>query len=228
MVSAAPPTPPPTSPAPRRVQPPRWLDLRLAAGVALVLLAVVVGARVFSSATSTERALAVTHDLATGTVLTADDLAVVDAKVPDGHYLRAQSDAVGKVLARPLGTGELLPRAALRPAPALITLTVPLADGNAPELKPGQRIEVWLSTPACPSVVLLADVPVQRARTASAAFGSGTGQQVVISVAPDLAQRVMTALAIEKAVLRAGVLTGSSAPDAGTLPPLADCVTPGR
>ena len=228
MVSAAPPTPPPTSPAPRRVQPPRWLDLRLAAGVALVLLAVVVGARVFSSATNTEPALAVTHDLAAGTVLTADDLAVVDAKVPDGRYLRAQSDAVGKVLARQLGSGELLPRAALQPAPALTTLTVPLADGNAPELQPGQRIEVWLSTPACPSVVLLADVPVQRARAASAAFGSGTGQQVVISVAPVLAQRVMTALAIEKAVLRAGVLTGSAAPDAGALPSLGDCVTAGR
>lgn len=228
MVSAPPPPPAPSSPAPRRVQPPRWLDLRLVAGLGLVLLAVVVGARVFSTAKNTEPVLAVTQDLAAGTMLTADDLAVVDAKVPGGRYLREPADAVGKVLGRALGTGELLPRAALHAAPSATTLTVPLAAGNAPALRPGQRIELWLSAPACPSVVLLADVPVQHVSRANAAYGSGTGQDVVISVDPDLAQRVMTALAIDKAVLRAGVLTGTATGAAETLPPLTDCAAAGR
>jgi hypothetical protein len=196
--------------------------------VALVLLAVVVGARVFNAASRTEPVLAVTHDVAAGTVLTADDLTVVDAQVPADRYLRDRAAAVGKVAGRPLGSGELLPRAALEASPPRTTLTVPLADGNAPQLHAGQRIEVWLSTPACPSVVLLADVPVQRVSTANTSFGSGTGQDVVLSVSSELAQRVVTALAIEKAVLRAGVLTGTATAAAETLPPLSDCIASGR
>ena len=37
-------------PAPRRVRPPRWLDLRLVLGVLLVLASVLLGARIVSAA----------------------------------------------------------------------------------------------------------------------------------------------------------------------------------
>jgi hypothetical protein len=220
---------PALSPTPRRVRPPRWLDLRLVAGVALVLLAVVVGARVVSSAERTAPVLVAARDLAAGTVLTADDLTVVRAKVPAG-YLAERASAVGRALARPVGAGELVPAAALQVTPPLTTVAVPLAAGAAPELHAGQRIELWLSTSACPSVVLLPDVAVQRVSAGDAALGSGTGQDVVVSVPPALAERVIIALAADKAVLRAGVLTGAGAgaPAAGPLPDLTDCVTATR
>ena len=44
-MTAAPPSPP-VSPAPTRLRTPRWMDLRLATGVLLVLVAVLVGAKV--------------------------------------------------------------------------------------------------------------------------------------------------------------------------------------
>jgi hypothetical protein len=214
------------SPAPRRVATPRWLDLRLILGVALVLVAVVLGAVVVSRARHTDREVAVTRDLAAGTTLRADDLRLVDAQLPDrAAYLESAEDAVGKVLTRPLSAGELLPAAALGAQPAATTVTVPFAADAAPQLHRGQRIVVWLSTPSCPDVVLLADVVVQDVHSADAGtFGStGTGQDAVLTVSPTLAQRVVSALAIEKAAIRAGVLTGAPSDPAPVLPDLSGC-----
>ncbi|TAM89272.1 MAG: hypothetical protein EPN43_07270 [Jatrophihabitans sp.] len=216
--------PSPASPVPRRTRAPRWLDLRLAGGIALVLLAVVVGARLFSTAQRTEPVLAVTRDLAAGTVLRAGDLTVVQVRVPGSTYLDDRGAAVGKALTRPVSAGELLPAGAVAQAPATTTLSVPLAAGSAPSLRAGQRIGLWLSTPACASVVLLAEVPVQQVAPAA---GLGGGQDVVIGVRPDQVERVIGALAIDKAVVRAGVLTGSAA-NAAALPPLTDCLRQGR
>lgn len=204
-----------SSPSPRRITAPRWLDLRLVLGVVLVLGAVLAGATVVARARHTEKMLAVTRDLAAGTKLRGGDLRLVDTQLPDevkhdGGYLADQGDAVGKVLARPLRKGELVPASVLSSAAQQTTVSVPFAADAAPTLARGQRIVVWLSTPACPSVVLLSDVTVQDVRTAdTGTFSStGSGQDVVLSVAPELAQRVVQALAIDNATIRAGVLSG--------------------
>lgn len=217
------------SPTPRRISAPRWLDLRLVFGVILVLAAVLIGATVVSKARHTDHELAVTHDLAAGTRLRATDVRLVDTQLPDDvkpGYLDDVSEVVGKVLARPLHAGELVPSSVLSTAPQHTTVSVPLAAGAAPALTRGQRIVVWLSTPTCPSVVLLPDVTVQDVRTGdSGGFSSsGTSQDVVVSVAPELAQRVVAALAIDNATIRAGVLTGADAGTAAThLPALSGC-----
>jgi hypothetical protein len=204
-----------SSPSPRRITPPRWLDLRLVLGVVLVLAAVLAGATVMARARRTAKELAVTRDLAAGTRLRASDLRQVDTQLPDdvkqgAGYLADQADAVGKVLGRPLRKGELVPASVLATAAPRTTVSVPFAADAAPTLARGQRIVVWLSTPACPSVVLLPDVTVQDVRTAdTGTFSSaGTGQDVVLSVPPDLAERVVQALAIDNATIRAGVLSG--------------------
>ncbi len=119
---------------------------------------------------------------------------------------------MGKVLTRPLSAGELLPAAALGAQPAATTVTVPFATDAAPQLHRGQRIVVWLSTASCPNVVLLPDVVVQDVHADAGTFaGSGTGQDAVVTVSPALAARVVAALAIDKAAIRAGVLTGAPA-----------------
>jgi hypothetical protein len=217
------------SPTPRRVSLPRWLDLRLVLGVALVLVAVVIGATVISRARHTDKHLAVTRDLAAGATLRAADLRVVDTQLPsDGQvYLRDADKAIGRVLARPLGKGELVPRGALATAPARTTVSVPFAAGAAPSLERGQRIVVWLSTKTCPSAVLLPDVTVQDVRSGDAgALAPGGGQDVVLSVPQELAQRVVGALALDGATIRAGVLTGTRAAAPTTLPGLDSCGTP--
>ena len=57
-------------PTPRRVRPPRWLDLRLVLGVLLVLGSVLLGARVVGAADATVPVWAAAGDLAAGTELT--------------------------------------------------------------------------------------------------------------------------------------------------------------
>jgi hypothetical protein len=216
------------SPTPRRIAAPSWLDLRLVLGVVLVLASVLIGAKIVSGANHTYRVLAVTRSLAAGTMLNRDDVTTVRVQVPrhgEGIYLSDDADVTGKQLNRPLGRGELLPAAALGKPPALTTLTVPFPADAAPALSPGQRVEIWLATKACASVVLLADVTVQDVHaSAGSSFSSGGGQNVVVSLPPELAGRVVSALAIDGATIRAGVLTGPASPTANeTLPTLNAC-----
>lgn len=226
----------PASPEPRRITAPSWLDLRLVLGVVLVLAAVVVGAKVVSGARQTYPTLAARHDLEAGTLLSAADLRMARVQLPDhgrGVYLARMKDAVGKQLTRPVSAGELVPSAAVGRVQPLTTMTVPLAAGTAPQLRKGERIELWVSTAGCSSLVLLRDEVVQAVHGAgTGSFEAGTGgQDVVISVAPALAERVITALALDGAKLRAGVLIGS--PDSGegstALPDLGPCTAaPGQ
>lgn len=215
------------SPTPRRISRPSWFDLRLVLGIILVLAAVLIGAKVVSSARHTDKELAVTRDLAAGSTLRASDLQILDAQLPGKArvYVNDKAKAIGKVLDRPLARGELLPAAALGAAPGRTTVSVPFAADSAPRLNRGQRIVVWLSTKSCPSVLLLSDVTVQDVHAADAGtFASGgVGQDVVLTVAPDLAERVVGALAIEDATIRAGVLTGPAGSSPPVLPELRSC-----
>jgi hypothetical protein len=186
--------------------------VRLVIGVVLVLGSVVLGAKIVSGANHTYRMLAVTRDLAAGTLLSHDDIKAVRVQLPDrGHglYLSGDADVLGQQLNRSLASGELLPAAALGTAAALTTVTVPFTADNAPTLAPGERVEIWLSTKACASVVLLADVTVQDVHIATGgSFSANSGQNVVVSLAPGLAGRVVGALARDGATIRAGILTG--------------------
>lgn len=205
----------PPSPRPRRVPTPSWLDLRLVLGVVLVLGSVLIGARIVSGASRTYPTVAARRDLAQGTIVTADDVRLAQVQLPQrgaGVYLAHLEDVVGKRLSRAISSGELVPSDAVGELPAQTTVTVPLESGAAPDLRPGQRIELWVSAAACDSVVLLPDVAVQAVHTdTGGSFSSGDGgQNVVISVSPELADRVISALALEDAKLHAGILVGPS------------------
>jgi hypothetical protein len=222
----------PVSPRPRRIATPSWFDLRLVLGIVLVLVSVLIGAKIVSSATRTYERVAARHELEAGSILTASDVRLVRVQLPDhgtGVYLSALEDVVGKQLSRGVSEGELIPAAALGTLIAQTTITVPLETAAAPELRKGERIELWVSTSACRSLVLLPQVTVQAVRNdASGTFDPSSGEQdVVISVPPDLADRVMQALALDQAQLRAGVLVGPARDrtSSGTtgLPDLAPC-----
>jgi hypothetical protein len=228
------PPPEPVSPRPRRIAAPSWLDLRLVLGVVLVLGSVLVGAKIVSGARETYPAVTARRDLAVGTILTSSDLMVARVQLPGrgrGVYLSRTADVVGKRLSREVSAGELVPIDALATMAPQTTVTVPLASGAAPDLRKGERIELWVSTSSCSSTVLLPDVTVQAVHQDSdGSFSSGSGgQDVFISVAPALADRVVQALALDEAQLRAGVLVGQGGETrAGTLalPDLATCASP--
>ena len=146
---AAPESPPRPASPPARRQRGDGRDLRLALGVALVLVAVVLGSRLLSSGGDRTLVWSARASLAAGTTMSADDLVAVpvalgalDAYVPDS------TDLVGRRLSRDVAADELLPAAAVvdgEGAPRRL-VTVPVDALHAPPgLARGERVDVYVT-----------------------------------------------------------------------------------
>jgi hypothetical protein len=194
--------------APRRVRPPRWLDLRLVLGVLLVLGSVLLGARVVATADATVPVWSAAGDLAAGTVLTAGDLVAVDVRLDDvaGAYLATSTRPEGRTLARAVRDGELLPRTALEEPAELVQLALPVQAGYVPPgLDRGQVVDVYaVADPATGATaagdggvtLVVAAAPVQAisGRTEGVLSTATTTVQVVVSVPADQAPVVLGAI----------------------------------
>src|SRR5690242_5183509 len=101
----------PSIPA-QRTQRARWKDGRLVLGVLL-------GAKLLSSADDTTTIWAAKRDLAAGTKLTGDDLTTVRVRFTSGQdaekYVAADAELKGLVVARAIEAGEFVPRDAAVP-----------------------------------------------------------------------------------------------------------------
>src|SRR4051794_10469446 len=192
-------------PTPRRVRPPRWLDLRLVLGLLLVLGSVLLVARVVSAADATVPVWAASGNLAAGTVLTADDLVAVDVRLDDAAraYLSTATRPEGRTLSRAVSAGELLPRSALVEQEELVQLALPVQAGYVPpSLQRGQLVDVYAVADPVAGATAVADGSVDRVVTAApvqAISGRSEGVlstatttlQVVVSVAADEASDVL-------------------------------------
>lgn len=139
-------TAPPGSPAPRRLVAPGWLNLRLVAGVLLVLISVVVGARVISAADDSDRVWAADRDLAAGTVLAEGDLRSVSVRLDEGaqSYVLVSNDPLGRRLGGSVRAGELLPSGLLADSSALVDIALPIAAGFVPpSLTRGRLVDIY-------------------------------------------------------------------------------------
>ena len=197
----------PAGPAPRRVRPPRWLDLRLLLGVLLVLGSVLLGARVVGAADATVPVWAAAGDLSAGSRLTADDLVAVDVRLDKAAqaYLDTGSRPEGSTLNRAVHAGELVPRSALAGTAPLVELALPVQAGYVPpSLARGQVVDVYAvadsgsgrTTPAgsVTPVVLKAPVQSVSGRSAGVLSSATTTLQVVVAVAPEAAAGVLEAI----------------------------------
>jgi hypothetical protein len=217
--------------APRRVRPPRWLDLRLVLGVLLVLGSVLLGARVVTAADATVPVWSAAGDLAAGTVLTAGDLVAVDVRLDDvaGAYLATSTRPEGRTLARAVRGGELLPRTALDEPAELVQLALPVQAGYVPPgLDRGQVVDVYaVADPAAGATVagdgvtlVVAAAPVQAisGRTEGVLSTATTTVQVVVSVPADRAPAVLGAIGGQPLVVvvhgSVDVVDGPAAPSA--------------
>ena len=142
----------PGSPRAARLATPGWLDGRLVLGVLLVLVSVVVGARVLSSADRSTLVYAVNKDLAAGSVLQSDDLVPVRARLFDtaARYVGVGTEVpTGYVVRRAIGNGELLPLDALSRPEVDVDfrlVTVPVDQGHfPPTLTDDQQVDVWVT-----------------------------------------------------------------------------------
>ncbi len=196
------------APTPRRVRPPRWLDLRLVLGVLLVLGSVLLGARVVSAADATVPVWAVAEDLAAGTELDADDLVAVDVRLDDAAsaYLSTSTRPEGRTLGRAVQAGELLPRSALEEPADLVQVALPVQAGFVPpSLQRGQLVDVYaLADPAAGATaeadgsvtVVVEQAPVQAlsGRTDGVLSTPTTTVQVVVAVPADEAADVLASI----------------------------------
>jgi len=204
------------SPTPKRVRTPSWFDLRLVTGVVLILASVVGGALVIGASDHRQARWAVTRNLAPGTVLSAADLKTVRVQLgaADGSYLPVTQAVVGQTVNQSIASNSLLLRSALGPAPSGVAVTIPLRPDNGPKIGQGDRITVWLSTKTCQAQVLISGVPVQSvSSSADASFGSDGGSVLVVNIPAADARRVVSALDLDGAVIRAGLLSAGQAAD---------------
>src|SRR3954452_23341902 len=195
-------------PTPRRVRPPRWLDLRLVLGLLLVLGSVLLGARVVSAADATVPVWAASGDLAAGTVLTADDLVAVDVRLDRvaRSYLSSTTRPEGRTLSRAVTAGELVPRSALAAPRELVQLALPVQAGYVPpSLQRGQLVDVYaVADPAAGAtgdadgsvtpVVSSAPVQALSGRSDGVLSTPTTTVQVVVSVPAEEASDVLAAV----------------------------------
>jgi hypothetical protein len=195
---------PDLSPPARRASRPGWRDPRLAVGVALVALSVVIGVRVVDGREATTPVLAAADPLVPGQTLSEADLTVVEVRFATGaaadRYLPAQSPVEDLVVTRAVAEGEMLPRAATSgPGEAVARLPLAVPLGQVPStVEVGSTVDVWVSRgeEAGPSESgtrgdgarrLLSSVPVVSLHR-SQGLGPESSIRVVVGVADDDAE----------------------------------------
>lgn len=180
------------APSAARLRRARWLDARLLVGLLLVLVSMVLGAKVVAQADDRVQVWSVTRDLAADTPLARTDLSVVAVRLDTAarRYLAADQDVAGQVLARPVGRGELLPVAALRPAGEVPRrrVVIEVDRVGVGGLSKGRVVDVYVvretaagAEPAGPELVLAGVTVAEDVRTGGGAFG-GSGATVGLSL----------------------------------------------
>lgn len=169
----------------------RRLDLRVAVGLLLMLVAVLGGASLIRSAQDRTPVLVAAGSVQPGEVIGPSDLRVVEMSVPAGvAYLSASAEGQieGQVAAEPLWDGKVLGPGSVAEAPPLaagmvaITLLLPPEAAVGGDVRSGDRVAV-LSSPGvdeaggnqqkAATTILLPDVPVLSVRDASTSEGEG-------------------------------------------------------
>lgn len=139
------------APAAQRVQRAGWRDPRLWVGAALVAVSVVAGARLLAAADDTVPVWAAADDLAAGAPVSAADLEQHRVRFADADDLAGYYPGDGPppegLLLRPVGAGELLPRAAVGAAAQRGLVQLPLSvdpEQVPPSVDTGSVVDVYV------------------------------------------------------------------------------------
>jgi hypothetical protein len=199
--------PTPAAPSATRVRQPGWRDPRLIAGVVVVALCVLIGARLLASADDTVAVWSLRHDVASGASIGRADLTVARVRltgsVADLYVPASAAPAAGTTVTHALTAGELLPRSALSDGAvdALVEVPLSVAPDDVPaSVGRGATVDVWVTPKvaggdgrtrahlALPGVVVLA-VPA-----AGESLAPQTTRQVIVGVAEEDADLLSDAL----------------------------------
>ncbi len=187
---------------------PGWRDPRILVGLVIVAASVLVGVKVLAAADDSVGVWAVRSDLPAGTRV--DDAEVervqirFDSSVDADRYLSADAalpdDAV---LARAVGSGELLPREALAGADqALVEVPVSVELDEVPAtVREGSVIDVWVTPQTATTAdkladadLVLDDVVVVKAPSPEDSLAPTGTRQIIVGVTRDQAAELGPAL----------------------------------
>lgn len=191
----APAAPVATPPPARRAQPAGWRDPRLIAGVVIVAVCVLLGARVLGGADDTVAVWTLRHDVPVGSTIDPGDLTVTRvhfAGSGEERYLLATGSAPSGTATHDLAAGELLPRSALSRDDRAQLVEVPLSvapDDLPASVRQGAVVDVWVTAkvadPGAERVrarLALDDVLVVAVPEAGDSLAPRTTQQVIVGV----------------------------------------------
>ena len=189
---------PPESPAAARPRRAWWRDARVIAGIGIVVVCTIAGARLMSSGDAALQVWQVNRDLAAGSVPGPDDVTAVALPADIATAYVAADGLPTSRLARDLRAGELLPPAVPDATVDVRWVTVPVEPLHAPsDLAAGERVDVWatdttdLSGAARPQLVL-AGALVSAVSVESVGFGGEYG--IVLEVEPQSTGDVLAAV----------------------------------
>lgn len=190
-----------------RMRRPSWRDPRLGIGILLVVASVALGSWAVSRADATVEVYQARVALTSGEVLTADDLQVVQVRMPevDSVYLVPDSDLLdGSVVTRTVAAGELVPIASLGSAEQVGLRPVQVAMDAAMQdlVAKGSVVDLWvaLPDPGAPQGELLPPEPlvtgaeVRAVHASSSVFVGSDQVQVQVLVGEDDLASVLAAL----------------------------------
>jgi hypothetical protein len=199
------------SPAAVRSRKPRWTQFRFLGGVLLVVGSVLVGAKLIAGADESSIALVAARPLTVGMSITDADVRPVKVRlIGDTATYLAGSIPPGYVVLRPIGAGELLPKAAIGGSALLQPVgtypfrwvTVPVTAGHYPPgIRSGDTVDIYTSPNAgsggtASATLLLANVTVDQGVGAQGGGlgGGSAGSSVVLIIPSERVVDVLTAI----------------------------------
>jgi len=185
-----------------------WRDPRLAAGIVIVAVCVLLGSRILAGADDTVAVWSARHDLTAGSVLARSDLEPVRVRLTGasaGRYLPAGSPLVpGSRVAHDLAAGELLARSAVASGTSRRLVEVPLSvapDDLPASVHRGATVDVWVTPKVVPAGedrprarLALEGVVVVGVPHGGDSLAPRTTQQVIVGVEPGASADLADAL----------------------------------
>ncbi len=180
-------------------------------GVAVLAVCALLGARFLGASSDTVAVWALRVDLQEGQPVGAADVVRRQVRFADqadaDRYVSAAGDLpAGARLDRPVGAGELLPRAALGSAGVVARTEVPLlvdTEAVPATVRVGSSVDVWVTPDAVKdarpgsgrSTLVFDDVAVVAAPSSGTTLGPTATRQVIVGVGDDQQSRLPTAIA---------------------------------
>lgn len=186
-----------------------WRRPRLVLGVLLVAASVLTGAQLMSAADDTVGVWVAARDLPAGATLAPDDVEPRRVRFPDevtaaGYLTTSQELPETTTLNRPVGAGELLPRAAVAEETGTGLVEVPLsvaADDLPATVRQGSSVDVWVTPKVAAqlratsrAVAVLTDVVVVAVPRRSDTLAPQATRQLIVGVPTEDADDLGAAL----------------------------------